>query len=85
MYNIFCCLDVIYSQERKEHSATAGCIIKTFPCPQMNTRQLERQLNEAQVTIADQRRNLMELQLNSENLSQSLLKERQERDLVAAK
>ncbi|XP_037784025.1 golgin subfamily A member 6-like protein 22 [Penaeus monodon] len=52
---------------------------------EVNTKQLERQLNEAQVTIADQRRNLMELQLNSENLSQSLLKERQERDLIAAK
>nr|XP_027224629.1 tropomyosin-like [Penaeus vannamei] len=52
---------------------------------EMTTRQLERQLNEAQVTMADQRRNLMELQLNSENLSQSLIKERKERDLIAAK
>ncbi|XP_063610718.1 golgin subfamily A member 6-like protein 22, partial [Penaeus indicus] len=52
---------------------------------EVNTKQLERQLNEARVTIADQCRNLMELQLNSENLSQSLLKERQERDLIAAK
>ncbi|XP_047470944.1 golgin subfamily A member 6-like protein 22 [Penaeus chinensis] len=52
---------------------------------EVNTKQLERQLDEARVTIADQRRNLMELQLNSENLSQSLLKERQERDLIAAK
>ncbi|XP_027218938.2 paramyosin isoform X1 [Penaeus vannamei] len=60
-------------------------IVRWKASTEMNTRQLERQLNEAQVTIADQRRNLMELQLNSENLSQSLLKERQERDLVAAK
>ncbi|XP_037784022.1 myosin-2 heavy chain-like [Penaeus monodon] len=60
-------------------------IVRWKASTEMNTRQLERQLNDAQVTIADQRRNLMELQLNSENLSQSLLKERQERDLIAAK
>ncbi|XP_047470857.1 synaptonemal complex protein 1-like [Penaeus chinensis] len=60
-------------------------IVRWKASTEMNTRQLERQLNDAKVTIADQRRNLMELQLNSENLSQSLLKERQERDLIAAK
>ncbi|XP_042860215.1 COP1-interactive protein 1-like [Penaeus japonicus] len=60
-------------------------IVRWKASTEMNTKQLERQLNEAQVTIADQRRNLMELQLSSENLSQSLLRERQERDLIAAK
>ncbi|XP_042866629.1 golgin subfamily A member 4-like [Penaeus japonicus] len=52
---------------------------------EIHTQHLERQLNEAQMTIADQRRNLMELQLSSEKLTQSLLRERHERNQIAAK
>ncbi|XP_042233773.1 protein lava lamp-like [Homarus americanus] len=52
---------------------------------QVKTKQLERQLQESQSVIEDQRSNLMELQLHSEQLSQNLLRERQERELVITK
>ncbi|XP_063868240.1 kinectin-like [Scylla paramamosain] len=46
---------------------------------------MERDIQEKQSIIDDLRSNLMELQLHSEHLSQSLFQERQERELVSAK
>ena len=44
-----------------------------------------RDIQEKQSVIDHQRSNLMELQIHSEHLSQSLLQERQERELVSSK
>ncbi|KAK8729496.1 hypothetical protein OTU49_008504 [Cherax quadricarinatus] len=60
-------------------------IIRWKASTEIKTKHLERQLQESHNIIEDQRRNLMDLQLHSEHLSQSLLKERQDRELVSAK
>lgn len=52
---------------------------------QIKTRNLEQQLQESRSMNEDQRKNMMDLQLQNEHLSQSLLKERQERELVDGK
>ena len=52
---------------------------------QIKTQVLEQRLQEAQGTIVDQRHNLMELQSNNENLSQALLREQQEREMLDTK
>ncbi|XP_069157421.1 synaptonemal complex protein 1 [Procambarus clarkii] len=60
-------------------------IVRWKASTEIKTKHLERQLQEARSIIDDQRHNLMDLQLHSEHLSQSLLKERQERELVNTK
>lgn len=49
---------------------------------QIRTKDLEQQLEEAQGVKEDLRHSLMELQLHSERLSQSLIRERQEQELL---
>ncbi|KAK8401234.1 hypothetical protein O3P69_002774 [Scylla paramamosain] len=52
---------------------------------EVKAKNMERDIQEKQSIIDDLRSNLMELQLHSEHLSQSLFQERQERELVSAK
>lgn len=52
---------------------------------EIQAKNMERDLQEKQNIIEDQRSNLMELQLHSEHLSHSLFQERQERALVSDK
>ncbi|XP_066952020.1 synaptonemal complex protein 1-like [Macrobrachium rosenbergii] len=60
-------------------------IIRWKASSEVNTKQLELQLEESQVIVNDLRRNIMELQLTNENLSQSLIREQEERILINTK
>lgn len=52
---------------------------------QVKSKNMQRDIEVKNNIIEDQRSNLMELQLHSEHLSQSLFQERQERELVNSK
>ncbi|XP_064114477.1 centriolin-like [Macrobrachium nipponense] len=60
-------------------------IIRWKASSEVNTKQLELQLEESQGIVNDLRRNIMELQLANENLSQSLIREQEERVLINTK
>ncbi|XP_071546731.1 uncharacterized protein [Panulirus ornatus] len=69
----------------KQLQEEAENIVRWKANSEIKAKNLERQLQETRNIIDDQRHNLMDLQLHSEHLSQSLLKEHQERELISAK
>ncbi|KAK3894797.1 hypothetical protein Pcinc_001455 [Petrolisthes cinctipes] len=67
----------LHQQLQKE----ADQIVKWKAAMEVHTKNLEQQLEEAQGVMEVHRHKLKELQLHSEHLSQSLINERQEREL----
>ncbi|XP_050736415.1 CAP-Gly domain-containing linker protein 1-like isoform X2 [Eriocheir sinensis] len=70
---------------RKQLQSEAENIARWKASTEVKSKNMQRDIEVKNNIIEDQRSNLMELQLHSEHLSQSLFQERQERELVNSK